>query len=467
MHMLAAQSILMMLGAPAYAAGLPEDRPPIPVIDGDFWSVASNPDLGPYTTPHQQPVDFAVWQAADGTWQLWSCIRGTACGGNTRLFYGWEGKNLTDSDWEPKGIKMTADPSLGETPGGLQAPHVVKHDGLYWMAYGDWNNICFATSKDGKEFTRVVRDDGVTGAFTEGPDANTRDAMLINIGGLWHCYYTGFPGFKGYVFCRTSTDLHNWSPSCAVMYGGTPGPGMCEAECPHVVELQPGLFYLFRNQYYGQNQLNWVYCSSNPLYFGIDSDAKLVRSWPVAAPEIIHHEGQYYIAALTANLDGIRIARLKFLPREEALKPVFDFDNPDERARWTVKEGSLDGVFTDSTRADFRGRFKHFIGTAETADGACDEARTGIVESPPFTVENDEYYILVSGGFDFRFTYIDLVDRETGKEFYRVAGHNDEIFREVTVPCHKHKGREAFVRIVDNSPGPWGHINFGGLFTLR
>jgi hypothetical protein len=30
----------------------------------------------------------------------------------------------------------------------------------------------------------------------------------------------------------------------------------------------------------------------------------------VAAPELIQHEGQWYIAALRPELDGIRIARL-------------------------------------------------------------------------------------------------------------------------------------------------------------
>ncbi len=59
-------------------AALAAAQPPVlvPQIDGDWRVVARQPDLGPYTTPKQQPVDFAVWQAADGTWQLWSCIRG-------------------------------------------------------------------------------------------------------------------------------------------------------------------------------------------------------------------------------------------------------------------------------------------------------------------------------------------------------------------------------------------------------
>src|SRR5512147_3138718 len=94
--------------------------PMMPRVQGPWWTVARNPDLGELNGPlpdgrrgGQQPVDFSVWQAADGTWQLWSCVRGTKCGGNTRLFYGWEGVRLTDTDWKPMGIKMQADAKYG------------------------------------------------------------------------------------------------------------------------------------------------------------------------------------------------------------------------------------------------------------------------------------------------------------------------------------------------------------------
>jgi hypothetical protein len=48
-----------------------------PRIDGPWWTVSGDPDLGEWTSERQQPVDFGVWQAGDGTWQLWSCIRNT------------------------------------------------------------------------------------------------------------------------------------------------------------------------------------------------------------------------------------------------------------------------------------------------------------------------------------------------------------------------------------------------------
>ncbi|MBN2209789.1 MAG: hypothetical protein JW709_00185 [Sedimentisphaerales bacterium] len=313
--------ILFVFGLTLYA----QDKPIlIPALEGEWVHVAHNPDIGEYQGENQQPVDFGVWQARDGSWQLWSCIRGTKAGGTGRLFHGWEGKCLTQPDWTPKGVVMTADTSVGETPGGLQAPHVVMHNNLYYMAYGDWNNICFATSFDGKTFTRVIRQNGNTGAFSDGPGANTRDAMMLKVGNEWLCYYTAFPPATppapetshGYVFVRRSCDLYNWSDSTVVSYGGKAGNNIWSCECPHVVAYD-GKYYLFRTQRYGLDALTTVYCSLNPYHFGIDNDQYLVCEIKVAAPEIIIHQGKYYLAALDPNYDGIRITPLKWIPKPE------------------------------------------------------------------------------------------------------------------------------------------------------
>jgi hypothetical protein len=167
----------------------------IPQLDGDWWQIAGNPDLGACSTPRQQPVDFGIWQAADSTWQLWSCIRHTACGKNTRLFYGWEGADLTAPGWKPMGIKMQADTTLGEQSGGLQAPYVMTIDQVYYLFYGDWTRICLAKSFDGKHFTRVLNGRGQPDLFTEHafePCGNNRarDPMVMRRGNTYYCYYT-------------------------------------------------------------------------------------------------------------------------------------------------------------------------------------------------------------------------------------------------------------------------------------
>ncbi|MFO7904444.1 MAG: hypothetical protein ACQESR_10225 [Planctomycetota bacterium] len=294
----------------------------MPQIDGDWWQVAGNPDLGEYTSEKQQPVDFGIWQAADGTWQIWSCIRGTKCGGNTRLFHRWEGKRLTDTDWMPMGIAMEADPSLGESVGGLQAPHVIKENGEYLMFYGDWGRICLAESTDGKKFTRVLNERGQPDLFS-GPYDNTRDPMVMKHDGKYYCYYMGHKKdakIQSAIFCRTSTDRSTWSDAVMVSGGGSPATQDRwyggDAECPFVL-ARDGAFYLFRNQRYGPTNLNTQYRSEDPLDFGVDDDSKIIGTLPVAAPEIVLHGGRCFIAALKRDLGGIRIARLKWVSSEK------------------------------------------------------------------------------------------------------------------------------------------------------
>ncbi len=59
--------------------------------------------------------------------------------------------------------------------------------------------------------------------------------------------------------------------------------------------------------------MNTQYCSSDPLNFGINSDEFMVGQIPVAAPEIIKIKSQYYIVSLKPTLDGIKMAKLKFV----------------------------------------------------------------------------------------------------------------------------------------------------------
>jgi len=299
----------------------------VPVIDGEWWNITSNPDLGAYTSPRQEPVDFGVWQAADGSWQLWSCVRGTKIGGNTRLFYGWEGKSITDTSWTPKGITMTADTTLGETKGGLQAPFVFKERNIYYMFYGDWNNICLAKSTNGKQFNRVLNKNNSPALFTSNM-ANTRDPMVLKIGDTYYCYYSAHlpkndPAIhiKSAVYCRQSKDMKTWSEPVIVSDGGSAARQTSwyggASECPFVVKVG-NQYVLFRNQNYGKHALNTQYSSANPLDFGVDNDQYQVGQLSVAAPEIIKIKNQYYIVALKPDLNGMRVAKLKFV--KEAVK---------------------------------------------------------------------------------------------------------------------------------------------------
>jgi hypothetical protein len=139
--------------------------------------------------------------------------------------------------------------------------------------------------------------------------------MALAVGDRLFCYYTAFPGGRGSVFCRWSDgDLTRWSEPRRVAAGGQAGSGPFSAECPHVV-VRDGCYSLFRTQRYGTDAKTSVYCSRDPLDFGVDDDRGLVAVLPVAAPEIVSHDGREYIAALNPGLDGIRMARLKWVPK--------------------------------------------------------------------------------------------------------------------------------------------------------
>ena len=101
-----------------------------------------------------------------------------------------------------------------------------------------------------------------------------------------------------------------------VVFEGRAGTNPYSAECLHVVRLKNREeFYLFRTQRYGQDPQTSVYCSKNPLDFGINDDRCFVCTLPVAAPEIILHNDNFYIASLRDDLKGIKIARLKCVPK--------------------------------------------------------------------------------------------------------------------------------------------------------
>jgi hypothetical protein len=288
----------------------------LPEVSGDWWPIAGNPDLGKFQTDRQQPLDFGIWQATDGTWQLWSCVRRTACGGRGRLFYRWEGDRLTDRLWRPRGVAMTADSAFGETVGGLQAPYVVRKDSEFFMFYGDWVNICLATSRDGKIFSRRLNSLGLSGLFAEKAGTSTRDPMVLTHQGRYYMYYTAVPEGKGAIYCRVSTDLVNWGGSVIVSSGGSAGQGPSDAECPFVHFLPAeSAFYLFRahpDRSTGEYKTS-IYRSENPLDFGVDTDKNLVGSLPFEVIRIIQDGPDLYISALNPDYTGIRMARMSWL----------------------------------------------------------------------------------------------------------------------------------------------------------
>ena len=322
-------------------------QPPIPrIIESSWINITSQPDLGQYTTSNQQPVDFSVWQAADGTYQLEACIRNTAIGGHTRLFYRWEQSKeniLGNTPWKGVGISMIANTSYGEAEGGLQAPHVTLWNGTYHKFYGVWIGIAQAISDDGKIFSRQLHIDPATNKetvvlFSEfNPNtSNTRDPMLFAVDTgdktkAFHLIYSAIDDNKqDGVYSRLLTarigmeneDLLQWNQwsdyGMLIGFGGnSTGNGPYSSECPFIhYDKQSGYFYLFRTQHYSPpgHQMTTVFASKDPMAFGINASADVMKvtTLEVCAPELFQVDGKLYIFALKNDLTGHRFAELVF-----------------------------------------------------------------------------------------------------------------------------------------------------------
>ncbi len=285
----------------------------IPIVASDWWRICEMPDLGDLTGPdpaEQNIVDHHMYLDDEGRWHLWAAIRGVTC---DHLIYGWEGVSLEEGPWEPKGVVLRADPQAGERnkPDGgelLSAPFFIKHAGEWNCFYNSNAGIHRLRSKDGKTFERVLNANGTSLSYEGG-----RDPMVLKIGDLYFAYscvttVSADNWLKGFVIVRTSPDLEEWSDYTIVSEGGIAGNGPVSSESPFVVELD-GLFYLFRAT--STDFKTYVYRSDTPYNFGVNDDSKLIAVLPIKAPEIILHDGQYYISDL-ADFRGIKLARLRW-----------------------------------------------------------------------------------------------------------------------------------------------------------
>jgi hypothetical protein len=141
--------------------------------------------------------------------------------------------------------------------------------------------------------------------------------MVMAYRDLYYIYYTVVLEGKGAIYCRTSTDLVNWGDSVVISSGGIGGDGPAAAECAFVYYLlHDHAFYFFRAfPVEGSEEYRTaIYRSKNPLDFGVDSDEYLIGSLPLEVIRIINNGPDFYITSLNPDYDGIRLAKMKWVP---------------------------------------------------------------------------------------------------------------------------------------------------------
>lgn len=86
---------------------------------------------------------------------------------------------------------------------------------------------------------------------------------------------------------------------------------------------------------------------------------------------------------------------------------------------------------------------------------------TGILTSPSFLINYPHISFLIGGGCDMNTVRVELV--VNGNVIMRETGKCTETMRRIRWNVSRLIGQNAQIRIIDNSRGGWGHINFDDL----
>ncbi|MCB1694327.1 MAG: hypothetical protein KDI19_16255 [Pseudomonadales bacterium] len=213
--------------------------------------------------------------------------------------------------WSKQDDVMYRDESIGESV--VWAPHVIRHDGRYWMFYcgGDKDptqfRIQLATSDNLWDWRRADENPLVQDGY------EARDPMVIRIGDEWVMYYTATSepsGGNHTVAAVVSDDLVHWRDKRTVFVSDRTGTGGGPTESPFVVaEGDRFLLFVCTNRRYIETA---VYESDDPFSFDASN---LVAKIPAHAAEVIETpQGQRYISGCGWGMGGVYLAPLRLTP---------------------------------------------------------------------------------------------------------------------------------------------------------
>lgn len=216
-------------------------------------------------------------------------------------------RHLLDTPWRKQAHVLPADPAAGETH--VWAPHIIRHDGLYWMYYcagGEKHEryrIHLAQSDDLWTWRRHPENPMVVDGF------DARDPMILRVNDAWAMYYTGNSeptGGHHVVYAVTSGDLVHWSGRREVFRHPDTGTYGGPTESPFVVGYGDHfLLFVCTNAPYNNTA---VYASTDPFHWEMTDQVGTFASH--AAEVIVLENGQTYVSRAGWGQGGLYLARL-------------------------------------------------------------------------------------------------------------------------------------------------------------
>ncbi len=276
------------------------------VVAGDFTRIY-NPSIGENKPWYIN--DHCIIAGPDGTWHLFGITHeDPARPLDEDNFAHATTKNLTVFPWQKQPFAL----SVVENPWNeihLWAPHVVFHQGTYYMFYcaGDKDparyKIHLATSGDLWNWQRHPENPVVADGY------HARDPFVLKLGDKWVMYYTATSepsGGNHIVAYRISSDLVHWGERHIAYTDPSVGKGGGPTESPFVVRRN-GYYYLFigpREGYVGTD----VFMSSDPFLFRIENKVGHIASH--AAEVVRDKDGKWYVSHCGWGKGGVYLAPL-------------------------------------------------------------------------------------------------------------------------------------------------------------
>ncbi len=302
-------ALVLVLAGWAGVTAAPAGAAPAPptVSAGAFFRVY-DPSVGEtqqwYYNDHTLVRDVVT-----GTWHVYAITHAEPANPLDEKNFGHATAPSPTGPWTKRPFALTANPALGESH--IWAPHVLHHNGVYYMYYaaGTPDHAAYrmhlATSTDLTNWTRSPANP----LFTDGFDA--RDPMVTRVGPQWVMYYTANrtpQGGNHQVAYRTSTDLVHWSGKQVAFEHPAAGTFGGPTESPFVV-FRGGWWYLSVCCDAGYKDTR-VYRSRDPFHWSVNDLAGRVDAH--AAEIVTEPSGATWVTGAGWGQGGLHLAPLSF-----------------------------------------------------------------------------------------------------------------------------------------------------------
>ncbi len=325
---------LLVAGAAAGPVAAAEN-PPSLLEAGEFVKIY-DPSVGEHEKWYIN--DHCFIRGQDGTWHLFGITHAEPSDAlDEDNFAHARARTLTQQPWEKLPFALSVAPKAPWREEHLWAPHVVFHDGVYYMFYcaGAKDHtkykIHLATSPDLETWTRHPKNPMVVDGF------DARDPFVTRIGDEWVMYYTATSAPSGghhVVKYATSPDLTSWKIRGTVFTDPSQGKYGGPTESPFVVH-RGDRWYLFIGPRDGDRDVfdgTDVFASTDPFHFRVEDRVGHIAAH--AAEVVQDVDGRWYVSRCGAQRGGVYLAPLTWKdgPAASAPAPPAGFSEQVDRA---------------------------------------------------------------------------------------------------------------------------------------